>query len=61
MDSPKMSRKQARILWNSLTPQQKSKFNMMIDELNKGKLTLSKVLVDDKEQLQRVVLSGKQR
>ena len=61
MNESRMSRKQARILWNSLTPQQKSEFNMMIDQLNKGKLSLSKVLVDDKEQLQRIVLSGKQR
>ncbi len=61
MNSSKMSRKQARILWNSLTPQQKSEFNMMMDELNKGTLQLDKVLVDDNEQVQRIILTGKQR
>ena len=61
MNAPKMSRKQARILWNSLTPQQKSEFNMMMDRLNKGTLQLDKVLVDDNEQVQRIILTGKQR
>lgn len=61
MNSPKMSRKQARILWNSLTPQQKAEFNKMLDDMQKGKLMLSKVMVDDNEQVQRIILENKDK
>jgi hypothetical protein len=61
MNSPKMSRKQAKLLWNSLTPQQRSEFNKLIDDLNKNKLVLSKVMVDDNEQVQRIILENKDK
>lgn len=61
MNQPKMSRKQARILWNSLTPQQKAEFNKMLDDMQQGKLMLSKVMVDDNEQIQRIILENKDK
>lgn len=61
MDAPKMSRKQAKILWNSLTWQQKLQFNEMYEKLMKGELTLNHVGVDDNEQIQRIVLEPKEK
>jgi hypothetical protein len=61
MDAPKMSRKQAKILWNSLSWEQKAQFNDMYGELLKGKLTLNHVGVDDNEQIQRIVLEPKEK
>lgn len=61
MNAPKMSHKQATILWNSLTPEQKEQFNKMYGELLKGKLTLNHVGVDDNEQIQRIVLEPKEK
>lgn len=61
MDSsiPKMSRKQARIFWNSLSQEQKSEFNKMLSKLDKKELMLTNVLVDDNEQIQRIILQNK--
>lgn len=61
MDAPKMSRKQAKILWNSLTWEQKQQFNQMYGKLLKGKLMLDHIAVDDNEQIQRIVLEDKDK
>jgi hypothetical protein len=58
---PKMSRKQAKILWNSLTPAQKLQFNQMLEDMQKGKLMLTKVNVDDNEKLQSIILDHKDK
>lgn len=61
MDQPKMSRKQARLLWNNLSPKQKAEFNKLMYELQNNKLMLSNVLVDDNEQIQKVILENKDK
>jgi hypothetical protein len=58
---PKMNRKQAKILWNNLTPKQRQEFNEMYEKLNKGELILKNVMVDDNEQIQRIVLDPKDK
>lgn len=58
---PKMSRKQAKILWNSLTHQQRQEFNTMLTKMQKGELMLNNVLVDDNEQIQRIILEPKEK
>jgi len=55
-----MSRKQAKILWNSLTPKQRQEFNEMYAKLQKGELMLKNVCVDDNEQIQRIILDPKE-
>ena len=61
MDRPKMSRKQARILWNSLTPQQKDDFNKMIQKMQKGELELKEVNVTDDNQIKTILLDDRVR
>ncbi len=61
MDAPKMTRRQAKILWNSLTWEQKQQFNKMYGKLMKGDLMLNNVTVDDNEQIQRIVLEPKDK
>lgn len=58
---PKMSRKQARILWNSLTHAQKQEFNVLIKKMEKGELMLTSVNVDDNETIQNIVLEPKDK
>ena len=58
---PKMSRKQAKLFWDNLTPQQKADFNKMYAKLQTGKLMLSKVNVDDNEQIQNIILEDKDK
>ena len=58
---PKMSRKQAKILWNSLTPAQRTQFNQMLDDMERGKLQLTKVNVDDNEKIQSIILDHKDK
>lgn len=58
---PKMSRKQAKILWQSLTPQQKAQFNEMFAKMQKGELMLENVNVDDNEVVQNIVLTPKDK
>ena len=58
---PKMSKAQAKIFWNSLTPQQKIDFNNMMLKLNKKELMMTKVMVDDNEQIQRIILEPKDK
>jgi hypothetical protein len=58
--SPKMSRRQAKLFWSSLTPEQRLEFNKMMAKLNKGELQLTKVMVDDNEQIQRIILDPKE-
>lgn len=58
---PKMSRKQAKILWDSLTWQQKQQFNEMYKKLSKGELMLSEVNVDDNEEIKNIVLETKDK
>ena len=61
MDAPKMTRHQAKILWNSMTWEQKIKFNEMYGKLLKGNLLLSNIAVDENEQIQRIVLEPKDK
>ena len=56
---PRMTKSQARQLWKSLTPQQKAQFNDMYGKLLNKELMLNNVLVDDNEQIQRVILEDK--
>jgi len=56
---PKMSRKQAKLLWNNLTPKQRQEFNEMFAKLQKGELKLAHVGVDDNEEIQRIILDPK--
>lgn len=58
---PKMSRKQAKILWNNLTPQQKAQFNEMYEKMQKGELMLKDINVDDNEWIQNIVLEPKDK
>ena len=58
---PKMNHKQAKILWNSLTPKQRQEFNEMYGKLIKGDLMLKNVMVDDNEQIQRIILDPKEK
>ena len=59
--SPKMTRAQARAFWSALSPQQKADFNKMYAKLQTGKLMLSKVNVDDNEQIQNIILEDKDK
>lgn len=59
--SPKMNTKQAKIFWNSLSAQQKQDFNKLMERMNHGELMMTNVLVDDNEQIQRVVLEPKNK
>jgi len=61
MNAPKMSHKQAKILWDSLSPEQKAQFNEMYRKLTNGELTLNHVGIDDNEQIQRIVLEPKEK
>ncbi len=58
---PKMSLAQAKILWNSLNAEQRANFNEMFKMLQEGKLQLEHVGVDDNEQIQRIVLTPKDK
>jgi hypothetical protein len=58
---PKMSRKQAKIFWDNLTAEQKANFNKLMAKLQKGELMLTNVLVDDNEQIQRIILEPKDK
>ena len=58
---PKMTRRQAKLFWANMTPQQRIDFNKMMIELDQKKLQLSHVTVDDNEQIQRIVLDPKDR
>ena len=56
ISSPKMTRAQARLFWKTLTPQQQTEFNKMY-----GNLIMTKVTVDDNEQIQRIILEDKDK
>lgn len=58
---PKMTRAQAKVFWKALTPQQRVDFNKMMIEMEKKKLQLTHVTVDDNEQIQRIVLDHKDK
>ena len=58
---PKMSRKQAKLLWNSLSQKQKNEFNAMFGKLQRGELMLENVTVDDNEEIQRIILEPKDK
>jgi hypothetical protein len=60
-DIPKMSTKQAKLFWNSLTQEQKRNFNKMFQELINNKLQLTYVGVDDNEKIQHIVLDQKEK
>jgi hypothetical protein len=54
--NPKMSLEQAKILWNSLSYQQKFQFNEMFDKIKKGELHITEVNINNKEEIKSVVL-----
>jgi hypothetical protein len=58
---PKMNRRQAKIFWSNLSPEQKVEFNKLMKKLYGKELTLTQVLVDDNEQIQRVILEDKDK
>ena len=60
-NQPKMDHMQAITLWNSLTPQQKLKFNEMIARMQRGELMLQHVNVDKNEVIQNIVLEPKDK
>lgn len=59
--SPKMSHRQAKILWNSLTPQQKIQFNEMYQKLVAGDLMLSHINVTEQEEIKDIILESKNK
>ena len=61
ISSPKMTRAQARLFWKTLTPQQQTEFNKMYGKLIKKDLIMTKVTVDDNEQIQRIILEDKDK
>lgn len=44
-----------------MTPEQRINFNKMMKEMNEGKLQMTKVMVDDNEQIQRIILDPKDK
>lgn len=58
---PKMSRKQAKILWNSMTPAQRFQLNEMLQKMENGELKLEHVNVSDDEQIQNITLVPKEK
>lgn len=58
---PKMNSAQAKLFWKSLTPQQRADFNKMYGKLLKKDLLMTKVMVDDNEQIQRIILEDKDK
>lgn len=58
---PKMNKKQAKIFWNSLSLDQKQEFNKLMKKLYNKELMLTNVMVDDNEQIQRIVLEDKDK
>ena len=61
MEQQKMSRKQAKIFWDNLSHEQKIEFNKMMQKLQNKELMLTNVLVDDNEQIQRIILENKDK
>lgn len=57
----RMSRREAVTIWDSLTPQQQFQFKEMIGKMQNGELMLTKVNVDDNEQIQNIVLEPKDK
>jgi len=57
----KMTRQQAQKLWNSLSHEQRMKFNAMFQKLQNGELMLQNVNVDDNEVIQNIVLEPKEK
>jgi len=57
----RMSHHEAVTIWDSLTPQQQYQFKEMISKMQNGELMLTKVNVDDNEQIQNIVLEPKDK
>jgi hypothetical protein len=57
--SPKMTPEQAKLFWESLTLEQRMQFNQMMVELKRGDLKMTKIMTDDNEQIQRIILEKK--
>lgn len=55
---PKMTRAQAKLFWKTLTREQQIEFNKMMGVMNDKsvKKDITNVLVDDNEQIQRVII-----
>lgn len=60
-NQPKMTRREAITLWNTLTPEQKTQFNKMLAKMQKGELMLQNVNVDKNEVIQNIVLEPKDK
>jgi hypothetical protein len=58
---PKMSRRQAKLFWTSLKPEERHNFNKMMNELENKKLQLTHINIDDNEQIQSIVLDHKDK
>jgi hypothetical protein len=58
---PKMSRKQAKLLWKNLSPQQRIDFNKMYAQLCGQELLLSHVNVTTDEKIVNIVLDQKNK
>jgi hypothetical protein len=58
---PKMSRKQAKLLWKNLTSQQRADFNKMYGQLCGQELQLSHVNVTTDEKIVNIVLDQKNK
>lgn len=55
----KMSRKEAKLLWENMTAEQKAQFNKMLKKLYGGELELKEVNVDDNNQIKTIVLDDR--
>lgn len=60
-DQPKMSRKQAKIFWANLDPEQRRQFNKMYAKLCAKELHLKHVNVTSDEKIVNIVLDDNNR
>ena len=56
MDQPKMSRRQAKLFWDNLTPKQRMEFNKMYSKLTNKELHLTHINVTEDEKIVNIVL-----
>ncbi|CAB4133967.1 hypothetical protein UFOVP265_54 [uncultured Caudovirales phage] len=59
--TPKMTLKQAQLFWNNLPPEQKIEFNKFLKKLNAKDLILTRINVDDNEQITSIILDPKDK
>lgn len=61
MEQPKLTRRQAITIWESLTPSQRLQFNELLEKLEKKQLMYSHINVDDNEVIQSIILEPKEK